>query len=345
MKEVIDIGINKIKRDLCTYPAFSSKDRFKRAVKNVLGRGEGEPDSFFWPHAMMVDALWCYYEKTGDQESFDLINQYYQKHIGALGNIKYPDTVMNGYRLIDLYEKTGKNEYKFAIDKIAKYLLQAPKASDGSILYRTNQKEQVYADTIGMIVPFLFRYSAMQSDSRYSELATNQILNFVKNGMDAESGLPYHAYNAATKLKQGIIGWGRAVGWILMGIADGISYANDTTRKELINIMEEILPSVVKYQRMDGLFSWQLQAVDGPEDISATGMILSSINTLLDQGVIDSKYREVVDKGLNAIKEQSGAYNKCLAECEALSCYPQVYGEYPWGTSMVVRFAIEFYNI
>lgn len=336
-KDIIDFGISEIKRDICTYPSFGSKEKLKRAIKNAMRRGEETVDRFFWPHAMMVDVLWRYYEQSGDQKSFTLITKYYQKHLGDLNSIKYPDTVMNGYRLIDLYEKTGKSEYKLAIDKMAEYLLDVPRATDESILYRANQKEQVYADTIGMVVPFLFRYGALVEDSRYTELAIKQLDNFMQQGMDAESGLPYHAYNATTKLKQGIIGWGRAMGWILMGIADGISYVGSEHKEQLINMIEEILPSVVKYQRADGLFSWQLQAVDGPEDISATCMILSSIKTMLSQGLINSNYQEVIDKGMKAIIEQSGAYNKCLAECEALSCYPQVYGVYPWGTASIVR--------
>lgn len=341
MKEIIEIGINKLKRDLCTYPSYSSKDKIKRAVKKITGRGEGTADRFFWSHAMMADALWGYYEKAGDQESFELIMRYYQKYLCKLDNIKYPDTVMHGYRLIDLYEKTGKSEYKLAIDKMAEYLLKAPKATDGSVLYRANQKEQVYADTIGMICPFLFRYGAMTGDESYSELALKQILNFMEHGMDAESGLPYHAYNATTKVKQGIIGWGRAVGWILMGIADGVNYLADGQKARLTDEMDKLIEAIIKYQRKDGLLSWQLQAVDGPEDISATGMILSTITTLLDHGLINDKYKDVIDKGIITIKEQAGAYNKCLAECEALSCYPQVYGEYPWGTAAIIRFVIE----
>lgn len=340
-KEIIEIGINKIKRDLCTYPSYSSKDRFKRAVKKMIGRGEGSVDRFFWPHAMMADALWCYYEKTGDQESLELITKYYQTHLKELDIIKYPDTVMNGYRLIDLYEKTGKPEYRTAIDKMAKYLIDAPRAADGSILYRINQKEQVYADTIGMICPFLFRYGALTGDDRYSQLAVKQILNFIENGMDAESGLPYHAYNSTTKVKQGIIGWGRAVGWILMGIVEGINYSDSSTKKQLISILEELLLRVIKYQRNDGWFSWQLQAVEGPADISGTGMILLPIIELLKLKLIDVKYQKIVDKGIEAVCEYNGAYDGCLAECQALGCYPQVYGEKPWGTAAILRFIID----
>lgn len=337
MDKMIEEGVSKLKRDILTYPVETSKKRIKRTIKNLLGHDEAAPDRFFWPHAMMAQALWQHYEASGDEEILSVLEEYYNKHKRDAQNIKYPDTVMNGYTLIDLYEKTGNEEYGSMLKSMVQYLKTAPKAKDGSILYRANQKEVIYADTIGMIVPFMCRYGEKTGDIELQELAIKQVINFYKSGIDAESSLPYHAYIATTMLKQGIIGWGRAVGWILMGIADGASYLDDNHKARLTDGLDKLIEAMVKYQREDGLFSWQLQAVDGPEDISATGMILSAIKTLLDQKLINDRYKDVIDKGIITIKEQSGAYNKCLAECEALSCYPQVYGEYPWGTAAIVK--------
>jgi len=337
MDKIIEEGVSKLKRDLLTYPVETSKKRIKRTIKNLLGHGEAAPDRFFWPHAMMAQALWQYYGASGEESVLSLLEKYYNKHKRDIQNIKYPDTVMNGYTLIDLYEKTGNEEYGLVLESMAQYLKTAPKAKDGSILYRANQKEVVYADTIGMIVPFMCRYGAKTGDQELQELAIKQVVNFTQSGMDVESGLPYHAYNADTKEKQGIIGWGRAVGWIFMGIADGANYLDDNQKARLTEGLDELIEATIKYQREDGLFSWQLQAIGGPEDISATGMILSAIKILLDQGLINDNYKKIIDKGLIAIKEQSEAYKKCLAECKALSCYPQVYGEYPWGTAAIVK--------
>lgn len=341
MDKIIEEGVSKLMRDLLTYPIENNKKRMKRAFKNLLGYGESAPDRFFWPHAMMAQALWEYYKVSNDTSVLSLLEEYYDKHKGDVRNIKYPDTVMNGYTLIELYEKTGKQEYASMLDSMADYLKKAPRALDGSILYRANQKEMVYADTIGMIVPFMCRYGAMTGDAELQELAVKQVINFLENGIDAESGLPYHAYNAESNVKYGIIGWGRAVGWILMGIADAIKFIDEKLKCELVDVLVKLAQSIIKYQRGDGLYSWQLQAIDGPVDISATGMILASIMKLLKQGLISEKHQDAVDKGYIAIKDQQGVYSQCLAECDAISCYPQIYGEYPWGTAMIVDF---YYN-
>lgn len=340
MDKIIEEGVSKLRRDLLTYPVENSKSKCKRLLKNMLGRGEAAPDRFFWPHAMMADALWQYYKFSSDELVLSLLKDYYNRHYKDVQNIKYIDTIMNGYTLIDLYKKTAKTEYRIMLEKMANYLKTAPKARDGSILYRANQNEMVYADTIGMIVPFMCRYGTMAEDEELQELAVKQVINFINNGMDARSGLPYHAYNAETKEKYGIIGWGRAVGWILLGIVEGLYYLGDEKKEQLVFFLNKILSFVVKYQREDGMFSWQLQSIDGPADISATGMILTSICLIPKGQLFFNQYQEVIDKGLKGVKDKQGAYDKCLAECVALGCYPQRYSEYPWGTSSAISFLL-----
>lgn len=340
MDKIIEEGVSKLRRDLLTYPIENSKSKCKRLLKNILGRGETAPDRFFWPHAMMAEALWEYYKASGDESIVKLLEIYYDSHQVTAKDIKYPDTVMNGYTLIDLYEKTGKPKYKKMLDSMAEYIKSAPRAKDGSILYRENQKEMVYADTIGMIVPFMCRYGAFVGDNALHRTAVQQVLNFIEHGLDSRSGLPYHAYNVADGVKHGIIGWGRAVGWLLIGIAKGVSYLDGELKGRMMEIFERMLSIVMKYQREEGFFSWQLQAMDGPVDISATGMILTSITIILEQKLIAEKYEKVLDKGCKAIIDNNGAWDKCLAECEALSCYPQIYGEYPWGTAALTSFLL-----
>ncbi len=69
--------------------------------------------------------------------------------------------------------------------------------------------------------------------------------------------------NTALSVKYGIIGWGRATGWLLMGMSGIIC---DTGDKEVLAAFREIIDAVFTHQRRDGLFSWQLEAMDGPAD-------------------------------------------------------------------------------
>lgn len=48
--------------------------------------------------------------------------------------------------------------------------------------------------------------------------------------MDAASGLPYHGFDSDTGVKYGIIGWGRAVGWLMSGISESLAYLPEKHR-------------------------------------------------------------------------------------------------------------------
>lgn len=45
--------------------------------------------------------------------------------------------------------------------------------------------------------------------------------------MDEKTGLPYHGYDEKTGMKYGIIGWGRACGWMLLGLSQSILWISE----------------------------------------------------------------------------------------------------------------------
>lgn len=337
----IEKRISSMQYDLLHYPEESSADKLKRGIKKyVLHRNVQKPDRFFWPHAMMAQTLAEYYDKNKDTALVETLQQYFDGWIARKEKMHYVDNVMNGYTLLSLCEKTEKAEYKDTLEHMAEYLLTAAKAQDGSLLYRAGQKDIVYADTIGMACPFLFRYGIMTQNKKLTELCMTQFHNFWKSGMDAASGLPYHGYHAKTGEKLGIIGWGRAAGWIFLGLSESLKYAEDTQKEDILKLLRELLEKVLIYQRKDGMFSWQLQALEGPADISATGMILGALQLAVNLKAVDGRYTENINRGRNAITEKKDAFQCCLAECEGLGCYPQRYGMYPWGTAAGTLFLI-----
>lgn len=107
-----------------------------------------------------------------------------------------------------------------AVEKLAAYGMNYPVDEMGSFPYRAAQKNgYIFVDLIGLMCPFLYRYGVVYDRADVMELAVKQIVNFAAYGMDGVTGLPYHGYVADAACKYGIIGWGRAVGWLLRGMA------------------------------------------------------------------------------------------------------------------------------
>ena len=151
-----------------------------------------------------------------------------------------------------------------------------------------------------MLCPFACRYGVQKQDKELLNLGIRQLELFFQKGMDEKTGLPYHGYDEKNGTKYGIIGWGRACGWMLLGLSQSILWiseqpagAEQTNKLQaeqsaacpssqsvaregcnrLLLLQQQLLDSIFVWQRADGGFSWQLQAQEGHRDTSAEGMI------------------------------------------------------------------------
>lgn len=364
-----DVLVQTACRELMTYGLWDTKTRVKRWVKKYLLRRETAPeDLIFWPTGLLADGLWHYREAcmTAGQTDADgktaaeadstvrsetvlqaeqALLAYYGRWMKKGCPICHPDDLLAGEALLCAYEDycgsgrenglIGAHNAKScgeAIEKLVGYAMQYPTDGMGSFPYRAAQNNgYVFADVIGLVCPFLYRYGAAYDKAEVMELAVRQIVNFVAYGMDGSTGLPYHGYVMSDAYKYGIIGWGRAVGWLLRGMAGCMitEYGAGRLSDSYIRLVEAVLP----YQHKEGYFSWQLQAMDGPVDTSATGMICAALKRGIELDILtDPKYGQALQTGRNAVYRsvRDGRVYDCSGECEGFGQYPQRYGAYPW---------------
>ncbi|MFI3213612.1 MAG: glycoside hydrolase family 88 protein [Eubacteriales bacterium] len=342
MKEIIA----QTKHQLLHYPELSGKDKIKRNIKYMLGRC-GKVDRYFWSHGLLTQGLEEAYQVTNDKAILDTLLAYYDSWIEKGMTLTSVEHVINGYTLIAIYEKTGHEKYKRAADKIYEFVKNHSKDADGCLPYNQKHQNLMFIDTIGMIAPFLCRYGKVFGCKEATTVGINQILVYLEKGMDSNSGLPYHGYQSDTGMKQGMIGWGRAVGWLLWGMVDSLEYIDSTVEgyDRLRKGYEELAVNTIAYQMDDGYFAWQVQAVDGHIDTSATGMIGYAVGKGLEIGLFESQHdimNEVVRKSKVAMIEatKNGKVMESSAECIDFAQYPQIYGNYPWAQGTGLRLAI-----
>ena len=152
--------------------------------------------------------------------------------------------------------------------------------------------------------------------------------------MDERSGLPYHGYallnEGAACEKRGVLSWGRSAGWLIMGLSEyvkGSEVREGDKISSLVRWYKELSKTLLSYQRPEGGYGWQVQAVEGPLDTSATGMIVYG---LLNGG--DVKAEEVA-ASLKALLDntEDGKVMSALSSCDDFGVHYQTYGNYPWG--------------
>lgn len=241
-----------------------------------------------------------------------------------------------------------------AADACAAWLKAAPRTENGLLPYRKQHPDWLFADALAMVSPFACRYGKERGDEELSELGTRQLTDFLEKGMDIKSGLPYHGYDEKTGMKYGIIGWGRACGWMLLGLAESLPYVkSEGAFAALEKAYGELLTQVFKWQREDGGFSWQLSAQEGHADSSAEGMIglayalakknlqgiafsgatICTFEAEIGVNEKASRLYEIVKKRVT-----DGKVGSCSGECLGFAEYPQVYGSYPWGNGSILGF-------
>ena len=248
------------------------------------------------------------------------------------------DDILMAYYLISKTDLLSDSQSKSIINSV----MSSIREYDQNVIpYRKSNKDLAFIDLLGMTPQFLIHQGVKEKNEKLIGWGIMQFDSFVENAMDQKTKLPYHAYNIQTKEKVGIVGWGRALGWIMTGLAYSITELDRTHSKQkahLLDLYESLLAAAIKYQRKDGGFSWRLPDVDGALDTSATGMILQSMLELKNESKLVDKNIKTAKQMLDCLDSnyQNGKVLNCSAECGGIGVYPQKYGSYAWSVAPYV---------
>ena len=291
-----------------------------------------------------------------------LLKLYMQKnHWGLSSSVKTDKSDDSGEKQISTeYSLLPSPELselcKYTADKIYEYLMNAPRDPEGTIVYNPGRSAaNVFADGVGQTSMFLSLYGKIFDKKEALDLAGTQLLNYKKFGCDERSGLIYHGYSLEKDnrvTKKGLLSWGRAAGWLIMGLSEYVkairkdifetepplstvkSIEKDLP-KELAGWYMKLSDTLWSYQREDGCFSWQVQAVDGPLDTSATGMIIYGLaNGESSEEISEEKITRAVSGMVGNISY--GRVMNALSSCDDFGVHYQTYGHYPWGQGAVL---------
>lgn len=372
--------------DLLGIMNVSLAQQAKDVVKRFMGRSVRTKDPLFWPAGMLMLGL----VSVAEQEEGEIKNKCLAAISAHLdmwlksydGKIDFVDDALSGVCFIRAYELTHEDKYKEAADKIAQFILTAPRDEQGTIIYNPGRNSaNIFADGVGQVSMFMAAYTSAFSDSDIvissgSRLdASKQIKNFFEMGVDKKSGLNYHGYSLPDNQKKGLLGWGRAFGWLYMGVAEAAcaaikssDEANDNGEKipnsenldsseckkdcpdkkrcfmnsgfNITGLYRQMSRTALEYQRADGGWSWQIQGTEGHIDMSATGMIAYSLARGYNAGILDNI--EDIDSSFDKAVEcmlshtEKGAVLDALSSCDDFGVHYQTYGHYPWGQGAVL---------
>jgi len=204
------------------------------------------------------------YEKTGKNEYFNYIKNYYESVIDSNGRIlnyklsNYSlDDINAGKVLFFLYEKTGDIRYKIAIDTLIKQLKTHPKTQAGGYWHKKRYPNQMWLDGVYMAAPFMMEYSTKFNKPEIKNEVIKWIIAVELKTRDPKTGLLYHAWDESKSEKWAnpTTGtspnfWGRGIGWYAMALVDVMDFLprNSKEYRQVKQILERLIKAMIKYQ-------------------------------------------------------------------------------------------------
>ncbi len=294
--------------------------QMKRTSAKDLGR-------WVYITGFYMSAQYRLYKETGNETYLQYIKNWIDNHVNDEGVIDRDiwslDNCQPGLVTLYLYQETGEEKYKRAVDHIRNTLKTFPRTSDGGFHHDTAKEGQLWLDGVYMAMPFLVSYGHAFGDTACYSEAAHQIIIYAHHLKDDETGLLYHAYDedgsedwADNADHRSHCFWGRSMGWFGMAIVDILDYipANHPKRPQLIQILSNLIDGLAQFQDKETGLWYQL--VDQLNDsnnwleTSCSCMYTYFIAKAVEKGYVPTRFRKMAIRGYKGILKHKLSINE-----------------------------------
>lgn len=207
------------------------------------------------------------YERYGGEDILKYVDAWYDAIIDTTGAILTykrenfnTDHVCPARTLFRLYELTGKEKYRRAIELVRSQLDEHPRTSEGGFWHKKTYPYQMWLDGLYMAQPFYAEYTSRyevpeRRDSIYRDIC-NHFIVVAEHTFDPKTGLYRHAWDESRGMfwcdpgtGQSAHAWGRALGWYSMALVETLPFIPEGTegRDELMRIFRHIFDVLPDY--------------------------------------------------------------------------------------------------
>ena len=279
-------------------------------IWNIESIRQGKKPHWNYIDGCMITALMEIAAIKGEKKYFEFSERFIDYYVGDDGSIlgynkeKYNlDDVNEGRVLFELYEKTGKEKYRLAIEKQREHLISQPRTATGNFWHKLIYPDQVWLDGVYMAQVFSAKYAKAFGNGDFSDVVM-QIKNIRKYMFDEDAGLYYHGFDCSRKAfwadkETGLSKnfWLRAIGWFTVAMIDIIEIADGEARCEISEIFRELMGGVLKYRDSESGMYYQVVNMQGKEgnylETSGSSMIAYAMMKGARLGVLEESYRDL----------------------------------------------------
>lgn len=295
-----------------------------RPVWNIEKILQGKASDWNYIDGCMIKAVLEMYAITGDKDYLDFADEFIDYRVREDGSIDgYDveelniDNVNAGKTLFELYDLTGKEKYRKAIDLVYSQIEKMPRTREGNFWHKNIYPNQVWLDGLYMCQPFYMEYETRYNGKKNCGDIYGQFETVVRQMRDSETGLYYHAYDSSkemfwcdkvTGLSQNF--WLRALGWYSMALLDTMDKADQEDVEEIgkmKRVFRELIDSMVKYQDKSGMW-YQVVNFGGMEgnylETSGSAIFAYAILKGVRLGYLEESYRSCGVRAFEGICER-----------------------------------------
>lgn len=243
-----------------------------RPVWNMEAIRQGKAPSWNYVDGCMIKAILDLYAITGDKRYAEFADAFIDYHVledGSIRNYRVDefnlDNINAGKTLFELYDLTGKEKYRKAIDLIYTQVLTQPRNREGSFWHKLIYPTQIWLDGLYMCQPFYVEYETRFNDCKNYPDIFKQFATCARCLRDEKTGLYYHAYDSSRTMywcdkETGLSRhfWIRALGWYTMALLDTMDKMDRERFPEDYKMMRglfvDLIDSMLRFQDESGMW-------------------------------------------------------------------------------------------
>lgn len=294
----------------------------ERTMWNLEKLREGKKGTWNYIDGCMLTALMEMTRITHDERyaAFaETVADYYVQDDGTILTLDPEkanlDDINEGRVLFELHEKTGKEKYRLAAERLYRQLEEQPRTYEGNFWHKAIYPNQVWLDGIYMAQPFRALYEKYFGNSDYSDIV-KQIRTVHERMLSKEKGLYFHGYDASktafwadpeTGCSKNF--WLRSLGWFAVALADLCEIIPEgSDRDELTAIFADLMKAMRNYMDEETGMYWQVPDQPGREgnylETSGSAMMAYAMLKGSRLGILSEDFAEAGEKTFNGIMDR-----------------------------------------
>ncbi|MBN1313605.1 MAG: glycoside hydrolase family 88 protein [Anaerolineae bacterium] len=299
-------------------------------------------DSWDWNPGVGVTAISSYYDQCKEPDVLKYLADWVERNKHKARKHQHVNVMAPFNIFPDMYRRTGEQKYREMAEEYGDWILKnLVRTSVGAIQHGGDLEEQIWADTIFMVVIFLARLARLTGEMSYAKEAAQQLLLHLQYLQDPETGVLFHGYDGKNKNHKSGGRWTRGNAWITVGTPMILTELKDmdVVSPEVSERYQRLVDGLLNYQADNGLWHTIMDRPTFYQESSGSAGIAGGILRSIRQGALPSSYLPAVEKAIDgllqkttpegAVTDVSGG-TPIMEEIEGynkLSRYPTLYGQ------------------